>query len=103
MKIDWLGHSCFKVTLKSGTVILFDPFDNTIGYIQQEVEADIVVISHDHHDHNDLSNIKGEFTVVDTAGVHELGEVTLEGIKTWHDSSGGDERGERVVDHDRHV
>jgi len=97
MKIDWLGHSCFKVTLKSGTVILFDPFDSTVGYAQQEVIADIVVISHAHFDHNDLSHIKGEYEVVDTAGVHEIGDVTLEGIKTWHDHTGGEERGENLA------
>lgn len=97
MKIDWLGHSCFKVTLKSGTVILFDPFDSTIGYAQQEVEADVVVISHDHHDHNDLSHVKGDYTVVDTAGVHELDEFSLEGIKTWHDNADGQDRGENLA------
>jgi len=97
MKIDWLGHSCFKVTLKSGTVILFDPFDSTIGYVQQEVEADIVVISHDHRDHNDLSHVKGDFEVVQTAGVHEFEELTLTGIKTWHDHNDGAERGDNLA------
>lgn len=98
MRIDWLGHSCFKVTLKSGMVILFDPFDSSVGYVQQEVEADIVVISHAHFDHNDLSHIKGACQVVQTAGVHEISEgITLEGIKTWHDHSGGAERGENLA------
>lgn len=61
MIIDWLGHSCFKVTLKSGTRILFDPYDDTVGYEQQETEVDIVVISHAHFDHNDLSCVKGSW------------------------------------------
>jgi L-ascorbate metabolism protein UlaG (beta-lactamase superfamily) len=97
MRIDWLGHSCFKVTLKTGTVILFDPFDSTVGYAQQEVKADIVVISHAHFDHNDLSHIRGKFKVVDTAGVHEFDGITLEGIKTWHDHSAGETRGENLA------
>jgi L-ascorbate metabolism protein UlaG (beta-lactamase superfamily) len=97
MKIDWLGHSCFKVTLKNGVVILFDPFDSTIGYAQQEVEPDIVVISHDHRDHSDLSHIKGDYTMVDTAGVHKIGDVTLTGIKTWHDHCDGAQRGESLA------
>lgn len=97
MIIDWLGHSCFKVTLKSGMVILFDPYDSTVGYTQQDVEADVVVISHDHFDHNDLSHVKGDYTVVDSEGTQQFGEVTFEGIKTWHDHSCGKHRGENLV------
>lgn len=97
MIIDWLGHSCFKVTLKSGTRILFDPYDDTVGYEQQETEVDIVVISHAHFDHNDLSCVKGDYTVVDKEGVHQFGDLTIEGFKTWHDHSNGEHRGENLV------
>jgi L-ascorbate metabolism protein UlaG (beta-lactamase superfamily) len=41
MVIEWLGHSCFKVTLKSGTRILFDPYDEPTGYGKLDVETDI--------------------------------------------------------------
>ncbi len=97
MIIDWLGHSCFKVTLKSGTRILFDPYDSTVGYEQKETEVDFVVISHAHFDHNDLSFVTGDYKIIDTAGVHEFGEITLEGIKTWHDHSKGAHRGQNLV------
>ena len=97
MVIEWLGHSCFKVTLKSGTRIVFDPYDNTVGYPQQYVEADIVVITHAHFDHNDLSHIQGDYTVVDTEGIHRFGDLTIEGIKTFHDHSHGDHRGVNLV------
>lgn len=97
MVIDWLGHSCFKVTLKDSKVILFDPFDSSVGYVQQDVEPDIVVISHDHFDHNDLSHVSGDYTVVKTEGVHTFGDVTIEGIKTMHDHSGGAHRGQNLV------
>ena len=46
MVIEWLGHSCFLVTTKNGTRILFDPYDDTVGYSRAEKEVDIVVISH---------------------------------------------------------
>lgn len=97
MVIDWLGHSCFKVTLKDGTRILFDPYDDHVGYEPQETEADIVAISHDHHDHNDLSHITGGYQVVNTEGVHAFGEFTIEGIKTWHDGQQGAKRGENIM------
>ena len=97
MVINWLGHSCFLVTLKDGTRVLFDPYDSSIGYTPQDTQADIVVISHSHFDHSDLSHVKGDYTVVDSEGVHEFGELTIEGIKTWHDHSNGADRGENLV------
>lgn len=97
MVIDWLGHSCFKVTLKSGTRILLDPFDATVGYPQKEIETDIVVISHPHFDHNDLSHVTGDYAVVDTEGIHQFGDLTIEGISTWHDHSQGAHRGSNLV------
>ena len=58
MKIQWIAHSCFKVYLESGKTLLFDPFDDDIGYTRSETQADIVLMSHDHHDHNSLKHIK---------------------------------------------
>jgi L-ascorbate metabolism protein UlaG (beta-lactamase superfamily) len=97
MVIEWLGHSCFLVTTKGGTRILFDPYDDTVGYSRAEKEVDIVVVSHAHFDHNDLRHITGSYTVVDKPGVHTLGEVTIECIETLHDHSGGAHRGENLV------
>lgn len=96
MLIDWLGHSCFKVTLKNGTRILLDPYDDHYGYTPQDVEADIVTISHNHNDHNDTSHVTGDYTVVREAGVHTFGELTIEGLKTWHDKEQGAKRGENI-------
>jgi len=96
MVIDWLGHSCFKVTLKNGTRILLDPYDDHIGYTPQEVEADIVTVSHAHHDHSDLSHVTGNYTVVKEPGVHTFGDLTIEGIQTWHDKEQGAKRGENI-------
>ncbi len=98
MVIEWLGHSCFKVTLKdSGKVVLFDPYDYSTGYSRLESRADYVVISHNHHDHNDLSGVKGKYTVVKTSGMHEFEGLSIEGISTWHDRSEGKQRGANLI------
>ncbi|MDD5018233.1 MAG: MBL fold metallo-hydrolase [Eubacteriales bacterium] len=97
MVINWLGHSCFIVTLKNGTRILFDPYDGSFGYTPQDIETDIVVITHAHFDHNNLSHVKGDYTKVDTEGVHQFGDIVIEGIKTWHDHSRGAHRGPNLV------
>ncbi len=97
MVIEWLGHSCFLVTTKNGTRILFDPYDDTVGYSRAEKEVDIVVVSHQHFDHNNLSRITGNYTVVNKPGVHTFGEISIECIKTWHDHSSGAHRGENLI------
>ena len=97
MVIEWLGHSCFKITLKSGLRILLDPYNGDTGYAPQDVEADIVTISHAHYDHNDLSHVKGNYTVVNMPGVQTFGELTIEGFETWHDHSQGAHRGANIV------
>ena len=96
MVIDWLGHACFKVTLKNGTIIVFDPYDDQIGYTPQDIKADIVTISHGHGDHSDLSHITGNYTVIREPGEHTFGELTIHGIKTWHDKKQGALRGENI-------
>jgi L-ascorbate metabolism protein UlaG (beta-lactamase superfamily) len=97
MVIEWLGHSCFKVTLLSGTRILFDPYDEATGYRQLDVEADIVALSHAHHDHSYLGGVRGEYSLVKTPGVHNFDGLTIEGISTWHDHSEGSQRGSNLV------
>lgn len=97
MVIDWYGHSCFIVTTENGTKILFDPYDDSVGYQTQKLEADIVAVSHAHHDHNDLSRINGKYELVNTEGLHNFEDVNIESIKTWHDKSEGRLRGENIV------
>lgn len=97
MIIDWYGHSCFVITIENGTRILFDPYDEKVGYPPQKISADIVVISHDHHDHNDLSRVEGKYKVVNTCGMHDFKDFNIESMKTWHDKSEGSLRGENLV------
>jgi L-ascorbate metabolism protein UlaG (beta-lactamase superfamily) len=97
MVIEWLGHSCFKITLKSGLRVLLDPYNSEIGYPTAAQEADIVTVSHDHSDHNDVSRVTGGYSLVNTAGVHTFGELVIEGFETWHDHSKGAHRGRNIV------
>ena len=97
MKIVWLGHSSFKVTLDNGKVIVFDPYDDTYGYKTQVTTADIVLSSHDHHDHNCVANIRGDYTLINKPGEYTLGDIDIKGYETFHDKSGGKERGLNTV------
>ncbi len=102
MKLEWLGHACFRLTSKDGPSILTDPyksgsFDNALRYAPADVEADIVTVSHEHEDHFDLSAVRGSPYVVQEAGVTEHRGVRIEGFETFHDPSRGAERGANRV------
>lgn len=60
--IKWLGHSSFKI--KQDKVIYIDPFN-----ISETEPADIILISHIHHDHlsiDDIKKIQAKKTIIVT-------------------------------------
>lgn len=96
MKIEYLGHSCFRLTTDKGVVIVTDPYEK-VGYeLPTGLEADIVTVSHDHFDHNAAHKIKSG-TLVTQAGQTRLGEVTIVGTESWHDERQGALRGKNIV------
>ena len=59
MMITWHGHSCFEI--KDGVTVVTDPHDGkSIGVKPPVVKADIVLISHEHFDHNCARIVRGE-------------------------------------------
>ena len=102
MNIRFLGHACFLVTASSGTRIVFDPyepggFNGAIGYGPIQEPADIVVVTHDHGDHNFVAGVPGGPQVVKGPGVHSAAIILFRGIATKHDPSGGSQRGDNTV------
>lgn len=51
MKLEWIGHACFRLTAKDGTVVITDPYDESVGIEMLPLEADLITMSHEHHDH----------------------------------------------------
>jgi len=97
VKIQWLGHACFKITTGAGITILTDPFDRTVGYPVPQVAADIVTVSHQHFDHNAVNLLTGDPQIVQSAGQHTLGNIIIQGIPSYHDPHRGAERGENLI------
>lgn len=52
-KLFYQGHSSFRLTTDEGKVIFIDPFAG-VGY---QTPANLVLITHEHYDHNDISLI----------------------------------------------
>jgi L-ascorbate metabolism protein UlaG (beta-lactamase superfamily) len=105
VKIRWFGQSSF---LLSGEHAVFvDPFGDmspltargtTWTYPPIEgVEADLVLVTHDHLDHNAVHVIGGDPQVVAKPGTHEtpVGEVV--GIASEHDRVAGTQRGPNTI------
>jgi len=97
MVIKYLGHASFMIRTKGATIVT-DPYDEEmVGLKFPKVEADIVTVSHDHKDHNQIKNIKGEPLIIDWPGEFEKKEVRIFGYKAYHDKKQGTERGENIL------
>ena len=97
MKLKWLGHSCFQLTLNNSGILVTDPFDESVGYPLPDVRADAVLTSHGHHDHNYTKAIQGDFTVLNAPGQFEACGAKSTGVASCHDDQGGAKRGANVI------
>ena len=99
MIIKWLGHSCFLITSNDGIKIITDPYTvgGGINYAPINETADIVLVSHDHGDHSNVSAISGKPEVVKGSGVKTVSGIQIRGVATHHDTSQGKLRGANTV------
>lgn len=98
MKIEWLGHSSFKLTESTGISLITDPFDAVkVGVPYPEVSADIVTVSHDHFDHNCVKAVKEFKLLINTPGEHSVDGVDIYGFRSYHDEKKGALRGKNTV------
>jgi L-ascorbate metabolism protein UlaG (beta-lactamase superfamily) len=108
MKIRWYGQSAFLLTGEQHRVFI-DPFGDVGGArpadsgwswpfpLIEDVEADLLLVTHDHLDHNGVEAVGGDPPVLAKAGTHEspIGEVV--GIASEHDAASGTERGPNTI------
>jgi len=99
MKVKWLGHSCFLVTSKGGVKIITDPYavGGGINYSPIKETADIVVVTHGHDDHSNVSAVQGESEVVRGDGTKTAQGIQFRGIASYHDASQGTQRGPNTI------
>lgn len=101
MNISYFGHSCFKIEEKingENIVLVTDPFSKEITSLKvPNIEADIVTVSHNHKDHNNVDALRANPFVIDTAGEFDIKGVIVEGIYSYHDNKKGAERGNNII------
>ncbi len=102
MVITWYGHACFKIQTRpkrgeKEVTVFIDPFDKATGLKPPQGKADLVVVSHSHHDHNNDASLKGAPFVVDAPGEYALKGVNILGIDSFHDDKQGELRGRNTI------
>lgn len=97
MRIRWHGHSCFEV---AGSVqVVTDPHDGkSLGIAPPKAKADLVLVSHDHFDHNCARVVRKQDSSVISEPVMTVERgVRVEGIEAFHDDALGAKRGKVVL------
>jgi L-ascorbate metabolism protein UlaG (beta-lactamase superfamily) len=98
MVLRYYGHSMFLLSLENGYRILTDPYGDFYQYPKRVLHADLVTVSHHHHDHDAIDMVEGDKTVLDKAGIFHPGAgVTVRGIPCWHDEVRGAKRGSNLI------
>jgi L-ascorbate metabolism protein UlaG (beta-lactamase superfamily) len=103
MNIQYYGHSCFKITTKPAgratedVTMFFDPFDKSVGLRPPQGQADIVFVTHQHPDHNNVEALKGNPIIIDTPGEYSIKGINVTGMDSFHDTENGAERGHNTI------
>ncbi len=101
MQIIWHGQSCFQIEARHNkselTSIVIDPFSEEIGLRLPKLQADIVLVTHSHSDHNNIKGVEGSPFLIQEPGEYEIKKVFVQGISAWHDQKQGQERGPNII------
>lgn len=104
-KIYWAGQSCFEISVSNGkensAQIVIDPFNEAGGLKVPKLSADVLLISHDHPDHNYTKNVKPagdkDYFLINGPGEYEVKGVFIRGISAFHDDVQGKSKGKVTI------
>jgi hypothetical protein len=90
--LKYIGHSFVKIKTTAGTVIYIDPY----AVNDFTDSADVVLVTHEHSDHNDLSRVKQRSTcrviravnalIAGTYQTFVIGDVTITGVPAYNNN-----------------
>jgi L-ascorbate metabolism protein UlaG (beta-lactamase superfamily) len=107
MQVRWYGQSSFALT-GAGTRLFIDPFGDmsplaargwTFDYPAIEgVDADLLLVTHEHLDHNAVEVIGGDpLTLRSKAGTFDTPAGEVVGVASEHDRVAGTRRGPNTI------
>ena len=99
MKIKWLGLASFLITSDNGTRIITDPYETggELSYGEIREAADIVTVSHEHFDHNNVAAVQGNPRVLRDPGQFDVNQIRFRAVASLHDDVGGRARGKNNI------
>ena len=98
MKIQWLGHSAFRLTESTGASVITDPFDpSAVGYGMAYLPCDAITSSHGHSDHNNFRGVKGNPVIINQSGTFDVNGIKIHSVLSNHDPEEGALRGKNLM------
>ena len=90
LELRWHGHACFSLRNRD-FIVVFDPYENHYvpGLEPLDLEADLVLCSHDHGDHSASHLIRPR--------TGHRNPFTIHTIETYHDPEQGALRGRNTI------
>ncbi|MET1160424.1 MAG: MBL fold metallo-hydrolase [Thermoprotei archaeon] len=98
--IKWFGHACIAIVKTNGYTIVIDPHAGSdIGIEKPDIKADLVLVTHEHFDHNAVEVVSKPETRVlrEFWGEVRINDIVVRGYKTFHDKFEGKRRGFNTV------
>jgi len=97
LQIRWHGHSCFEVT--NNITLVTDPHDGkSIGIPAPNVIGDIILVSHDHYDHNSVKTVEKEGSkIITESRKRKINDIEIKGVESYHDEDMGAKRGSNMI------
>lgn len=101
MRITWLGHSCFELET-DGNSFLVDPFLDAADSSPEDLDPDVVLLTHGHGDHVGAADafdaptvavpevadaVEGETVDMNVGGTVSFGDVSVHMTMAFHSSS----------------
>ena len=72
-------------------------YEDKVGLKVPKIKDDIVLVTHNHPDHNNLEDMNPEAFLINTPGEYEKKGIAIRGISSYHDKSEGKERGMNTI------
>src|SRR5262245_61753394 len=96
VRIEYVAHACFVVESPRGVRVLVDPYNGTrwLGYsFPAPLEADVVLVSHPHYDHDASYYAPARTPVLRAPGIYAFSDLRVTGIAGRHAQPWGQEFG----------
>ena len=95
MEITWYGRECFRLRGRDATAIT-DPCPPSTGFVAGKHDVELLTLSHEHPDHAYTRSITSRMTLT-RPGEYEVRDLLVTGVRSFHDGSGGAERGVNTI------